>query len=128
MLGFWCFMLVCCLLIPGAMIFLGTRFLKKPPARINSLYGYRTARSMRSQAAWDFSHRYCGRLWRALGWAMLPLSVLAMLPALGWEIGQIGIWGGGVVVIQVVVMVVPTLVLTESALNKHFDQYGRPKA
>lgn len=121
-------MLVCCLLIPGAMIFIGTRFLKKPPARINSLYGYRTARSMRSQAAWEFAHRYCGRLWRVLGWVLLPLSVLAMLPALGREVGFIGIWSCVVVAAQVVVMLVPTLVLTESALNRQFDQTGRPKA
>ena len=99
-MGFWVFMLVCDLLIPIAMIVFGTRFVKKPPSRINSLYGYRTARSMKSQAAWDFAHRYCGKLWRAMGWAMLPLSVLAMLPALGRDADFTGFLGGAVAAVQ----------------------------
>lgn len=118
-------MLVCDLLIPAAMIIFGTRFLKKPPSRINGVYGYRTARSMKSQAAWDFAHRYCGKLWRAMGWAMLPLSVLAMLPALGRDAGFTGFLGGAVAAVQCVVMFVPTLVLTEGALKRNFDSKGR---
>ena len=124
-MGFWVFMLLCDLLIPIAMIVFGTRFVKKPPSRINSLYGYRTARSMKSQAAWDFAHRYCGRLWRAMGWAMLPLSVLAMLPALGRDADFTGFLGGAVAVVQCVVMFVPTLVMTEGALKRRFDSKGR---
>ena len=124
-MGFWIFMLVCDLLIPVAMICIGTRFVKKPPSRINSVYGYRTARSMKSQAAWDFAHRYCGKLWRAMGWAMLPLSVLAMLPALGRDADFTGFLGGAVAAVQCVVMFVPTLVLTEGALKRRFDAKGR---
>ena len=124
-MGFWIFMLVCDLLIPIAMIVFGTRFVKKPPSRINSVYGYRTARSMKSQAAWDFAHRYCGKLWRAMGWAMLPLSVLAMLPALGRDADFTGFLGGAVAAVQCVVMFVPTPVLTQGALKRRFDAKGR---
>lgn len=124
-MGFWVFMLVCDLLIPIAMIVFGTRFVKKPPSRINSVYGYRTARSMKSQAAWDFAHRYCGKLWRAMGWAMLPLSVLVMLPALGRDADFTGFLGGAVAAVQCVVMFVPTLVMTEGALKRKFDSKGR---
>ncbi len=45
---------------------LGAWMWKKPPRKINLLAGYRTARSMKSQAAWDFAQVYAGRL-------MLPL-------------------------------------------------------
>ena len=124
-MGFWIFMLVCDLLTPLVMICIGTRFVKNPPSRINSVYGYRTARSMRSQAAWDFAHRYCGKLWRTMGWVMLPLSVLAMLLALGQDIDFTSFLGGAVAVIQCVIMFVPTLVLTERALKQQFDSNGR---
>ncbi|MDA1027671.1 MAG: SdpI family protein [Bacteroidetes bacterium] len=33
-----------------------------PPKKINSLYGYRTKRSMASQEAWDFAQLYSGDL------------------------------------------------------------------
>ena len=118
-------MLVFDQLIHLLMICIGTRFVKNPPFRINSVYGYRTARSMRSQAAWDFAHRYCGKLWRTMGWVMLPLSVLAMLLALGQDIDFTSFLGGAVAVIQCVIMFVPTLVLTERALKQQFDSNGR---
>lgn len=124
MFGFWCFMLVCVMLIPLCMVLLGTRFLKKPPANINKSYGYRTTRSMKSQEAWAFAHQYCGKLWRTLGWLMLPLSVLAMLPAMGRETNFVGILGGSVTLVQCAVMFVATLFLTERALKKKFGPKG----
>jgi immunity protein, SdpI family len=36
--------------------------LKYPPKKVNSLYGYRTKRSMVSQEAWDFAQPYSGKL------------------------------------------------------------------
>ena len=38
---------------------------------------------MKNQQTWDFAHRVCGKLWSRAGAVMLPLSLLAMLPALG---------------------------------------------
>lgn len=62
-MGFWLFCTASSLLIPLVMLFFGRRFLTKPPKSINSLYGYRTARSMKNQQTWDFAHRVCGKLW-----------------------------------------------------------------
>ena len=45
-MGFWLFCTASSLLIPLVMLFFGRRFLTKPPKSINSLYGYRTARSL----------------------------------------------------------------------------------
>lgn len=36
----------------------GFLMLKKPPKKINHLYGYRTKRSMSSQEKWDFAQQY----------------------------------------------------------------------
>ena len=76
-MGFWIFMMCMNLLIPLLMIVFGVIFLRWPPGKINGLFGYRTARSMASQAAWNFAHAYMGRLWLRVGTVMLVLSVPA---------------------------------------------------
>ena len=80
---FWFFMTVSNLILPVLMIVLGKVFMKKPPKQINGFYGYRTRRSMKNQAAWDFSHLYCGKLWRKMGWFMLPVSTTVMFLVIG---------------------------------------------
>lgn len=73
-MGFWIFCLAMNLLLPVIMLFFGRCFQRKPPETINGVYGYRTARSMKSQQTWDFAHRYCGRLWFRLRLILLPVS------------------------------------------------------
>ena len=91
-MGFWLFCTVMDLLVPAVMLFFGRRFQTKPPRTINALYGYRTARSMASQEAWDFAHRTCGRLWVRMGAALLALAVLAAVLSFG-----LGAQGEGIV-------------------------------
>ncbi len=43
------------------LILAGCMMLKWPPKKINSLYGYRTERSMRNQENWEFSQRYSAK-------------------------------------------------------------------
>ena len=125
-MGFWVFCLAMDLLIPAMMLLLGRRFLTKPPRTINGTYGYRTRRSMKSQAAWDFAHRTCGRLWSRLGLVMLPLSALVMLPVLGADTGTVGLWCGTVVLVQTAVLL-GSIFPVERALKKEFDQFGRKR-
>lgn len=125
-MGFWVFCLAMDLLIPAMMLLLGRRFLTKPPKTINGTYGYRTRRSMKSQAAWDFAHRTCGRLWSRLGLVMLPLSALVMLPVLGADTGTVGLWCGTVVLVQTAVLL-GSIFPVERALKKEFDQFGRKR-
>lgn len=108
-MGFWIFMVCTDMLIPLAMIIFGVVFLRWPPRDINGVYGYRTARSMASQAAWDFAHAYFGRLWLRVGAVMLLLSVPAMLPCLGKSDGMVGLWGGIVCMVECVFMILPIL-------------------
>lgn len=121
---FWLYCTVMCLLIPGVELFFGWRFQVKPPKNINSFYGYRTARSMKNQQTWDYAHQVCGKIWFRAGGGMLPLSLLAMLPALGWKKDGVGMWCMGITLIQVVVMVA-TIFPVERALRRKFDKYGR---
>ena len=126
-MGFWIFMLVCVLLIPIAMLAIGIRYSCHAPKKIQARHGYRSQWSMKNQATWEFAHHYCGRLWKWFGAASLPLSTLAMLPLLGRKADAVGIWSWVPIGAQLLLMVV-SIVLTERALRRNFDEYGNPKA
>ena len=125
-MGFWLFCTGINLLVPGIMMFFGWRFRTKPPKHINGLYGYRTARSMKNQQTWDFAHAVCGTIWFRVGVCMLPLSVGLMLPSFGRDIETVGLWCGGITLLQVVVLL-GTIVPVERALKQNFDQFGRKR-
>jgi uncharacterized membrane protein len=55
--------------------------LKFPPKKINSIYGYRTSRSMKNQDNWDLAQRFSSQLMLKQGLIMLLLAfILAVLP------------------------------------------------
>ncbi len=116
-MGFWVFMTASNLLLPVLMIVIGKVFIKNPPKQINGIYGYRTRRSMKNQAAWDFAHLYCGKLWRKMGWVMLPVSVIVMIPAIGKSDNTVGIVGGVVITAECMVLFW-SIFLVERALTK----------
>ncbi len=125
-LATWIILLVSGFLCPLLMLGFGLISSKHPPKNINSWYGYRTARSMKSQAAWDFAHRCCGRLWTQLGWVLLAVSVAVLVPVglLGEDtvrcVAAVILLG-----IQVVVLL-GSIVPVEQALKKNFDEDGNP--
>ncbi len=118
---FWVFMLIMNLMLSGMMILFGWMFLHKPPKKINDLFGYRTARSSKSQAAWDFAHHYIGGLWFRIGIVLLPLSVIIMLPVLGKGEDMVGLVGGILCLVQVIVMIL-SIYPTERALKQQFGE------
>lgn len=122
-MAFWLFMLLCELLCPAAMILFGHGFMTHPPAKINPVYGYRTGRSMKNEETWEFAHVHCGKLWRRIGAWMLPVTVLAHLLLLGRSMDAVGIGSGIMVTLQVIVMVA-SVVPTERALKRTFDEAG----
>ena len=125
-MGFWIFMTLCALLIPATMIGIGCRFARKVPEQINAVFGYRTSRSVKNRHTWEFAHAYCGKLWRVLGWIMALLSVVIMALVFGKQGETVGTVGGGLVFVQVAVMLL-SIIPVELALKKNFDQYGRKR-
>lgn len=123
---FWAFCLAMNLLLPAIMLAFGWLFQKKPPRRINGVYGYRTARSMKNQETWLFAHKVCGRLWFRLGLLLLPVSVCAMLPALGRSVNVVGIWCCIVETVQLVVLI-GSIFPVERALKRTFDDFGKKR-
>ncbi len=125
-MSFWTFMLLFDLLIPVTMIVFGKIFMKNPPKRINSVYGYRTAMSRKNKETWQFAHTYCGRLWVSLGLVLLVLSAAACLFLLGKDVDTIGYGGGIICFVQMAVMI-SSIFFVEKALNRAFDKSGRRK-
>lgn len=125
-MGFWIFCLAMVLLIPVIMLIIGRFFLHRPPRRINHLCGYRTPRSMKNQATWDFAHKTCGRIWFRVGLVLLPVSAAAMVPSLGRDVDTVGLWCAVVTLIQVGVLV-GSIVPVERALKRNFDESGRKR-
>ena len=123
-MGFWIFMLICDLLVPAVMILAGWMMEHHAPKNINSLLGYRTARSMKNQDTWNFAHAYCGRLWWRVGWITLVPSVLVQPFLLGKSEQAVGIGGGILVTVQTAVLLVSILPV-ERALKRTFDENGK---
>ena len=117
------FLLIMTMMTPILMILIGLLWKKHPPKQINSFYGYRTARSMQSQEAWDFAHAYHAKTWMFWGISLLIFSLAAMILIYrkeNYEIYDLVIIG-----IQIVVMLF-SIVPTELALKKK-NSSGLPK-
>ena len=125
-MGFWLFMLGMTLLTPAIMIGFGGHFSKNAPREINHTFGYRTARSMRSMETWEFAHSYFGARWLRTGWSILVPSVAIMAFAFGRDADSIGTWGALLCCVQLVALIWP-IFPTERALERLFDQDGRPR-
>lgn len=103
---------------------LGYLFIKRPPRKINMWYGYRTARSMKSQAAWDFAHAYAGHVWIRCGFYNAVVSAILILIFRNSD--QFEIFDLWLTFVQLVIIfsVVP---ITERALGRQFDKDGNPR-
>ncbi len=118
-------MLLVILIMPLMMVGFGLLLMKNPPKKINSYYGYRTRRSVRSQQTWDFAHYYFGKLWLVCGLVSLPISLVPLCLVLGKSEQVISVAGLIVLGIQTLLLLV-TILLTERALMKNFDEFGKP--
>jgi hypothetical protein len=126
-MGFWIYMLIMSTVVPFTMIGFGSYFVRSSgPEKINMAFGYRSSMSMKNDDTWKFAHAYCGKVWRIMGWAMLPVSAAAMLFVLGKGTGTVGTFGAVVLGAQCVSLVA-SIIPTEKALRKHFDKDGNRK-
>jgi len=120
---FWIFMLIMDLLIPFMMIGFGRYFSKRAPKEINMVFGYRTNMSMKNRDTWEFAHRYCGKIWLTCGLILLLLSIFLMIFVIGQNKDTVGVLGGIICVIQLVLLI-GSILPTEIALRKNFNQNG----
>ena len=114
------------LIIPAAMIGFGWRFRRRPPKKIQSLFGYRTPMSMKNEQTWAFAHRYCGNLWFWSGVVALAITAVMMLAVIGQPYEVLDIVETIVMAIQLVAMIA-AVPATEIALRRQFYSNGTPK-
>lgn len=106
--------LLCFLL--GVVFLIGAQItLRYPPKKINSLYGYRTKNSMKSQQHWDFAQHYSSIKMNSLG--LIYLLMGGLFYFLNYESVAVGLLIG--------ITTVPPLVLllqTENAIKTQFPK------
>ena len=66
-------------LIPVLMILVGIIMFKYPPKKINFFVGYRTVNSMKNKERWDFSNKYCGKLFTIVGLIMWIVTCVVFI-------------------------------------------------
>ena len=118
-MAFWCFMLLCDLLIPLTMILAGAVMGRRSPRRINRFFGYRTRRSMQNPDTWRFAQAYYGRLCRKMGWPAAAVTGCAQLLFLHSSPDMLGAFSAAAVLVQSALLVL-SIFFTEKALKKKF--------
>ncbi|HCQ30729.1 MAG TPA: hypothetical protein DIU39_10610 [Flavobacteriales bacterium] len=97
-------------------IITGLILLKFPPKKINHLYGYRTARSMKSQKHWDYAQRISAKKIILYGCLFIFLSFAGFfIPLNNKYLALLAI--GSVIVLSVIY-----ILDVEGALKKKFPE------
>lgn len=115
------FLFLCTVLIPVMMSGIGLLMKKHPPKKINSFYGYRTSRSMKSQETWDFAHSRFSQIWIPLG-VVVALVSGAVMFAFKAHCEPVSV---SILMIQVIIISL-TIIPVEKALKENFDENGKP--
>lgn len=123
-MGFWIFMTLSLMLVPGLMMLFGRIFMKNPPSSINGVYGYRTSMSSKNQDTWDFAQKYMGKVWWKTGRIMLVAGIAVMLPVLNKGQDIIGWVGTAGALVECLFMLI-TVFFVERALRRTFDKDGK---
>ncbi|MEG1772936.1 MAG: SdpI family protein [Clostridia bacterium] len=122
-MGSWIFMLIVNLLIPITMLVFGCYFIKHAPKKINAIFGYRTARSMKNKDTWEFAHHHIGKNWRIFGLVLFALTMIIMLLIIEKPDETIDLFGIIICIIQCAFLVI-SILPTEIALKNNFDEHG----
>lgn len=112
------------LLIPAIMLGGGFLLYRWAPKSINSLLGYRTSRSMKSDQAWRFANRYAGKIWIRWGLFLFVFSLLLAFFVKDENQRE------RMIVIVPLLQLVPlmlSIIPVERALKQQFDENGKHK-
>ena len=95
-------------ILPGFILFYF------PPKKINSLYGYRTISSMKSQKRWDFAQRFSAREMMKSGGLLTVCSLLVFITDFNNSINLI------IGLSLIILIVISLFVRVESAIKAKF--------
>ena len=111
-------------LVPLVQLVAGLFMWLRPPRRINPIYGYRTALSMKNEDTWAFAHWHCGRLWTVVGLVQLVLSGVVAVWVLTQGRTSLMMLEMTLIFTQTLVLLV-SIVPTEVVMRRTFDRKGR---
>lgn len=100
-------------------VLLALFYVKKPPAKINNLYGYRTRRSMKNQDIWKAANAYSSK-------SFLSIAILVLVIGIALCFFDFNLR----VLLQLSILLLGlgySVWQTEVYLNTHFDKDGNPK-
>ena len=105
--------------VNGVLLFFSLIFLLFPPKKINTIYGYRTQRSMMNEDVWTFANQQFNAAF--IKYAAFGFIGAMILAAIGsgkntWQ-----------PMIIVVFSIIATIIKTEQSLNANFDKEGNRK-
>lgn len=103
-----------CVLCGLIYIITGQLVLRYPPKKINDFYGYRTSRSKKSQAHWDYAQKESSKYIFHSGYYCLLTCALFIL----FETGKAGIW---IAIILTTLYPFISVIQTGKALKKKFS-------
>jgi uncharacterized membrane protein len=122
----WLILLGSNLLLPVMMLVFGYVMTKHPPKKINSLYGYRTKRSMKNMDTWVFAHQVMGKYWIKYSVIGYLLTMIFMFVIYQETEDQMAIHSLFLTAILLILMIIP-IIMTERQLNENFDEHGNKK-
>lgn len=126
-MGYKIFMFIMLLLIPAVMVGFGAYFMRRAPKKINYVFGYRTARSMKNEDTWKFAHKLIGKIWLVCGTVLLVGGVVFFFVfASGKDENAASIASLVILGVQLLVLMC-SIIPTEIALKKTFDENGNRK-
>lgn len=104
--------------VNGLLFLLSVIFYFFPPKKINAIYGYRTNKSMQNEDIWQFANTFFTKqflIYSAISFAFAMLFVY-LKKEVSWQPMAIMLLSLAVSVIK-----------TEQAINKNFDDEGKRK-
>ena len=119
-------MLAASCFVPLIMLIFGIVLTVKPPKSVNGIYGYRTARSQKSQEAWDYAQRLTGKWWTWTGAALLLVTITAITISYFLFYEQFENVSATATTLNVALLIL-TIIPVEYSLKKNFDETGNKK-
>ena len=127
--GIWISMLFMSMLMGLLSVILGIVMYKKPPKKINGIYGYRTSTSMKTQHTWNFAQKYAGKVFAIYGLICTVLggALYSTITLLVSEVRDLPTFVAlGSVLVQAIGLTL-NIFPVEKALKENFDEFGDRK-
>lgn len=126
MTGLQIIMIAQLFLLPVIILIVAIIAKKNPPKEINGFRGYRTALSKSSQEAWDYANKRIGELLMMSSLYTFIIGVISAVIVIAIKMNVVGVAYtivlSVVLIIQVIVMVLPTLRIEKELKNEEYKK------